>query len=113
YRMAELRQVNPDLMRPAGFELRLHQISRPPPLQHPEMRDRPASSLHHGHPLAITGMPPDRRVDRFLLTREVAPGGSQIPAYDTPATEILGQPPVGQVVLGDDEQAGGIAVQAV
>ena len=58
-------------------------------------------------------MEPDRPFDVVAVALGDARDQGEVLLLDRALLELLGELPVGEVVLGDDQQAGGVAVEAV
>ncbi len=113
HRVANVQQVNPDLVRAAGLQLGAQKVGCPPPLQALEVGDGTATALDHRHALAVGRMPRKGGVHRESLLRQVAPRDGQVAAADTTLAQRVRQPSVSLVVLGDQQQPRRILVQAV
>ena len=61
--MAERREVDPDLVRPAGVEVTAQKRMGSPPLDDRVARAGEAPALDDGHPLALLGMPANRALE--------------------------------------------------
>ena len=67
----------------------------------------------HRHPLAVAGVPGQRSLDHQRAVVEVAPGQRGVrPAYPARG-ERRAEPPVGEIGLGHDHEARGVAVEPV
>ncbi len=123
-RMADMREMHADLMRPAGFEHEPQQRNvaagrSPGKVEHFIMRlslaADDASRYRDFH--AVGAASPEPRIDGPFRPRKLAPDERQIaamqPAVAAVAFELLRQALVRGVGLGDHEQARRILVQAM
>jgi hypothetical protein len=61
--LAEVLQVDANLVGAAGFGMALHEGFSLAGIEHAIVRERLATALHDGHFLAVDGMPSDGRLD--------------------------------------------------
>src|SRR5690349_3048095 len=114
-RMADRRHVDPDLVRPACFQAAFDQCRILEKGQPPPMSDGPLalSFADDRDLLAVLARPGKAGVDRPLrLARNVA-DDRQIATVDRMLRELLRQPFMRTVVLGNDQQARRVLVDAM
>src|SRR5437867_69333 len=109
--MTDMRQVHADLMGAPGAEREPQQVGLREARHHRRVRHRVAAAGEHRHPLAILGMPRDRRLDVDGAVREVAPGEGSVDALDFALLDQAGEAPVRAVGLRDEQQSRGVAVE--
>lgn len=113
-RMAEVREVHPDLVRAAGFESRLHECHVGEPAQDAIRRARLAPApLAHAHARSIALPPPDRDVDPPRVAPHDAVHQRQVPLPDDPVLELPAERSVRRLALGDHHDPGRLPIQAV
>ena len=108
--MADVLQVDTDLVRAASLELRVQQVRRGPAFQPTEMGYGSAPLFHHGHPFPLGSVAADGRVDGQRVRIEMSPGERLILAPNLAPLQLLGEVPVRVVGLGDEEEPGGVAI---
>lgn len=122
-RMAEMGEVDTDLVGPSGLELAGQQggdrlaVFPGEGFQHLPMGHGFAAALADGHFLAIMRMPVDRLIDGAAGPVRHAPDKGHVAAPHLAGAamvgELGGERLVGAVVFRDDHQAGGVLVQPV
>jgi hypothetical protein len=122
-RVAEMSEVNPDLMGPAGLEPAGHKrrdrlaVVTAENFPHFIMGDRLTAARAHGHLFARVGMTVDRRIDGAARPVRRAPDKGEIAALHRPGPAVVGklrcERLMGAVVLGRDHQPRSVLVQAV
>src|SRR5579875_1650579 len=114
YRIADSSQVDANLMRAPRFELYQQQRMPGEALQHAEAGARLASrSRGNVHLLAMPWITTNGGIYASAIKRHNAINERQIALYYRVALHLLDQSCAGAGVSGNDEQAGGILVQAV
>src|ERR1700722_3985236 len=118
-RMAYMREMNPNLMRAAGFQSAGYQGRRAQQFLDAPMRDggTAARRFHDRHFLPLTRMAAERRVDPAGARVERAPGNREIFANQRPGAAMVGEqrgePLMRGVGLCDDDQPGSVLVEAM
>ena len=115
HRVAEVGQVDPDLVGPAGLQARLQISEVGEALEDPPPRHRPPSPAHgpNGHPGAVVRVSPDRLIHDALGAGDAAVDHRVIDAPHGPGEELRGERFVGGGRLGDDQESGRVLVQTV
>ena len=115
-RMADVREVDADLVGAAGLRLAPDQREAAEPLDDLVERHRGLAAVLRRadrHLLADGRVEADRPLDVVAVALRDAVDQRQVFLVDLALLELQRQPAVGQVVLDDDQQAGGVAVEAV
>src|SRR5712692_335221 len=112
-RVSDVREMHADLVGAPGAERHAQQIGLREARGHPHVRDRVAPPRQHRHALAIRGMTRDWRLDVHGALRKVAPGERRVHALDLAPFDHAGEAAVRKVGLRDEQQARGVAVEAV
>src|SRR5262245_27494647 len=111
HRVTEIRELDADLVAAAGPEPQLHQGRVPPPLSHPVVRHRlPALRGGADAEGAVLG---DAALRHALVGRDAALDAGDVHALHAPRLELRLQLALRARRLRDDEEAGGLAVEAV
>ena len=111
--MADRLHVHADLMGPAGFEHALHVGRVGEPFEHLEARHGRFSLGRDRHLLAVADVAADRRVDRAEVVLDHAFDDRDVLALRLLVLELGGKGVVGEVVLRDHQEPGGVLVDAV
>ncbi len=121
--MAEMGEVDADLVSAAGLELAGEQggdrfgIAAVEGLDHFPVGDRITAALTHRHFLTAIRVPVDRLVDGAGFSARRSPGERHVAAPHFAGAAMVGelrrQRLVGAVVLGHHHQAGGVLVEPV
>ena len=114
-RMADRRHVDPYLVRAPGLQPAFYQRGVAPVLELLPMGDGALASpiLHDCDFLAVAARAGEGRVYCTFHSRRHAGHGGKIAAVDRVRLELLGQPFVGDVGLGDNQEAGRVLVDPV
>ena len=115
-RVADVGQVDADLVGPARLRLAAHQGEAPEPLDHLVEGHRLLAAVLGAadrHLLAVGRVEADRPLDVVAVALGDARHQRQVFLVDRPLLELGGELAVGQVVLGDEQQARGVAVEPV
>ena len=115
-RVADVREVDADLVRAAGLRLAPDQREIAEPFDDLVERHRGLAAVlggADGHLLADRRMEPDRPLDVIAVALRGPVDQRQVLLVDLPQLELETQPAMGQLVLDDDEQAGRVAVEPV
>lgn len=83
---------------------------------HLEFSDRfspPAGNGQNGHALAVAGMASDGNVDDAALRFQAAMHEGKVSFFDAAGFELRLQMPVRSIILGNQNDAGGVFIQAV
>ena len=114
HRMAQVGEVDADLVRPPGAELGLDQRHESQPLERTECGDRssPAASWCEGRPPRSRTGPADGAV-HALLARKRPPHECHVPSPDAVSAELPLKVLGGGVGEREHENARGLAVEAV
>ena len=112
--MPDRLEVRADLVRAPRLEAHAQQRRRRQRLLELEVRARRARRVGvDRHARARAAVAPERRVDRAAARGRAALDERQVLAHDLARRERRLQAPVRLLALGDDEQARGVAVEAV
>ena len=111
--MAEVFQVDADLVRPASFRLALHEGFAVAGFQHAIVRERLASPLHNRHFLPVDGMATDGGFDFSVRHAGDSIDEGEISFFNTSRSELLGQGAVDLFRFGHHQTARGLLVEAV
>jgi hypothetical protein len=112
-RVAQMSQMDPDLMGSTGMQLEPKELGNIKPGHERGIRPgSPTGGANH-HPLAVLLVPGDGCLDADLAGVQVSPGQACIGATDSPRRDGGPQTAVGQISLGHDHEARGITVQAM
>ena len=112
--VAQVGQVDPDLVGPAGLQAALQMGVAGEALQHRPVGDGPlARHVVHRHALPVGLVPGDGQVHGACVLLEAPHRHRLILPVEGVVLELVGQGQVGRVVLGGDEQAAGVPVDAV
>ena len=106
-------EVDADLVGATGDEVQLQQRPRGEPLPDAVAGDGAPSVGDHRHPLAVLRVAPDRRLDPADRRRHRALDQREVGLADAAGLELGHHRCLRGVVAGDDQQARGVAVQAV
>ena len=111
--MVDGRQVDADLVGPPGDEVQLQERPQREALADAVSGGRRAPVRHDGHPRAVVRVAADGRLDPPHGRRRCAGHEGQVGLLDPAGLELGHQGGLGAIVLGDHQQAAGVAVQAV
>jgi hypothetical protein len=111
--MTDRREMDPDLVCPAGDEVELEQRPAIEAFPHPIAGRRRTTRGHDRHPRPMARVPPDRRFDPSHCCRHGAMDEGEIRLLDTPRLELGHDRGLGDVRLRHDEQPARIAIEAV
>src|SRR6476620_17151 len=106
-------QVNPDLMRAAGFDPDIDEARDLRRLAHSHKTLRILAALDHGHSLALGWIAADRRIDREFLLLGDAPDDRLVLLDHGSLGPLLKESEPPCVGAADDDQPGRIAVEPV
>ena len=113
-RVAAVGHVDADLVRPARFQLTLDKRIAGKALQHAPVRHGAAAVfLRDGHFLAVGRVAADRRIDGAGIVLDIAADDTHIRPGQTVILQLRGKRGVREVVLGCDDEAGCVFVDAV
>lgn len=112
-RVANVGEVNANLMRPAGTQRDPQQGVTGRQLQAAEFGDRRASVGDDRHPLPVLGIPADRRFDSCLGIWQLADRNRPVLATHASSLKLVCQIAMTLVVARDHHHAGGIPVESV
>src|SRR6476646_3238911 len=91
-RVADMLQVDPDLVGPAGVKLEPEQVGDAEPARDERVGSSRPSRRVHGHPFAIAGMARQRGLDHGRAGIEMAPRERRIGPLDPPRRDGRAQP---------------------
>ena len=114
--MADGGHMDADLVGPAGFQAAFHDGDEAVALEHFPMGDGPfplVGIVVHAEAEAVVGVAADGAGDGALVLGDVAPDDGGIDAVDGMDEELVGEVRLRLRVLGDDQQAAGVLVDAV
>jgi hypothetical protein len=112
--VANVRQVDANLVRATGFEGETQEAQGTPGFEHLVVRaGGPPSTRHHGHFLALLGMPSDGRIDGALQRWQAPTHERDIAPLQLAGLELRGEMALTAVVLGDQQETGRIFVEPV
>ena len=111
--MADGGHVHANLMGAAGGQARLDERRAAQPLAHEPVGASLAPAGNHGHALAVGGMAADGRVHEALALAEIADDDGHVCPVHRVGLDLLGQAHVRPVVLGHQQQARRVLVDAV
>ena len=109
----DVGQVNANLVSAAGFQRYGQQGVPVEVFGGAVVGTSGASVCDNGHVLAMVRMSGDGGVNGPGVRSDYAHGDGLVLLDDGALFHLLGEPLVGQLTLGDDQQAGGVTVQAV
>ena len=112
-RMADRREMNADLMSPSGMEMRTKKVPRVEPGKAYEVGLGRPTFIDDCHALPVSWITSYRLVDRHAVAGEMTPCHHCVPPDDTPGGYGRAQQTVRAIRLGDDQQPGGLLVEAV
>ena len=112
-RMADRREMNADLVSPSGMEMRTKKVPRVEPGKAYEVGLGRPTLIDDCHALPVSWITGYRLVYRKGVTGEMTPGHHGIAPHDMSGGDGCAQEAVRAVCLGDDDQAGGLLVQAM
>jgi Family of unknown function (DUF6476) len=119
-RVAQMAQMDPNLMGSPSFEAAFNQgrlTGNIKAFHDPVMGYRRSARRTHGHFLAIHRRPAKRRRNHTFATGRLSPHDRLISAFKPAVAPVgskeLAQAFMSRIRLGDNEQAGGILVEAV
>jgi hypothetical protein len=113
-RMADVGQVDADLVGPTGLRLTANQGVAVEAFEHLVERHGFLASVldrSDGHFLAVDWVHPERLLDEVAVSGRHPVNQGEIFLADRPLLELFGQELVSLVVLGDDQEARGVAVE--
>ena len=115
HRAADKSQVQADLVRAPGHRMHLQQRVFGKGLQRAVLADRLAASARRGdrHQLALRVVAPDRRLDAPAGRGRLAIHQCQIKLLGLAQAELVLQPAVGLLILGQQDQARSLLIQPV
>jgi len=112
--MADVRQVDPNLVRATGFKGEMHEAQGAPGFEHLVMcASGTTVALDHGHFLPLLGMTPDRRIDAALQRWQAPTHERDVAPLQLTGLELCGEMAMTAVVLGDQQKTGGVFVKPV
>jgi hypothetical protein len=112
--VADVRQVDPNLVRATGVEGETHEAQGAPGFEHLVMRaGGTAVALDHGHFLPLLGMAPKGRSDAALQRWQAPTHERHITPLQLAGLELRGEMAMTAVVLGDQQETGGVFVEPV
>lgn len=111
--MTDGSEMNPDLMSSAGLEFGAQKIRGSKSLEAAEMRYGTLPIFNHRHHPAIRRVSGDWTVDAKLVLCNAAPREREVTPPDLSLAQRVGEPTMGFIVLGDDEESGCILIQAM
>jgi hypothetical protein len=112
-RMADRREMNADLVSPSGMEMRTKKVPRVEPGKAYEVGLGRPTLIDDCHALPVSWITSDRLLDREGVRGEVPPCHDGVPASDPAGGQSRAQEAVCPVRLGDDQQPGGLLIQAM
>ena len=112
-RVTERGEMHADLVRAPGDQVQLQERPRGEALPDAIARDRGSPVGHHGHPLAVLRVAPDRRLDPPDGRGHRALDQRQVGLPHAPRLELGHDPRLGGVVAGHDQEPGRVPVQPV
>src|SRR6266436_5840321 len=113
YRVPHVGEMHANLVGAPGAECHAQQLGLREPRGHAHMCDRVAAPRQYGHAFAIRGMACDRRLDVHRALRKMAPCERGVHALDLAPLDHAGEAAVRKVGFRDQQQARGVAVEAV
>src|SRR5450756_1472240 len=111
--MAQGRQVDPDLVGPAGDEVHFQEGPSTEALANPVPGDGWPSVGDHGHPGPLPRIAPDRRLDPAGGRLYAALDQREVRLLYAARLELRHEAGLGRVRLGNHDQPGRVAVQAM
>jgi hypothetical protein len=111
--MAEVGEVDADLVGAAGFDADAQEGCQRPGGEDFVVRDGGPAFFRDGHFLAVDGMAADRELHGAGRLLRRAPDEGEVFLADGVGGKLRDERGVGLLVLGDDEDAGGVLVEAV
>jgi hypothetical protein len=112
--VADVRQVHPNLVRATGFKGETHEAQGAPGFEHLVMRAGGTTvALDHGHFLPLLGMAPNGRIDSALQRWQAPTHERRITPPQLAGLELRGEMAMTAVVLGDQQETGGVFVEPV
>jgi hypothetical protein len=111
--MANVLQVNSDLVGAAGVQFQPEQVHDVKPGDYRGISSGGTASGGDDHAFAIVRMACDRRVNDERTAVQVTPSQSGIGAVNSAASDRRTQTAVGQIGFGHDHKAGRVAVEPV
>ena len=113
-RVPDVQQVDADLVRAPGVQARAQEVRRSPLLHTLELRSRRSTAgVHNRHAFAVSRIATNGSVYRQRVARQVPPARGKVFPPNCTAPKLVRERAVRQVVLGNEHQAGGVAIQAV
>lgn len=114
--MFNILEMNPDLVRTAGFQLAIHQGHITKPIQHSVMGDGMASLASirvNREYLPVARTAADMTGNRPFIGPEISPYQRQVMAVDGMVEKLGSKPGLGKLILGGDHDAAGILIDPV
>src|SRR4029079_17763371 len=107
------REMNADLMCPAGVQLRSQEIPRFETGEPEEVRLRQPSATDDCHTLSVSRVARDRAIDRNSVLREMAADHHCVASMHASRGESCPQNPERTIGLRDDEESRRVLVEAM
>lgn len=112
-RVAEVFQVNADLVCAAGLGLALHEGLALSCFKNAVTGEGIATSFDDGHFLSMDGMASDRRLDGAVRHAGRSIDKGEVGFFHAAGGELVGEQSMGGFGFGDDEATGGFLVEAM
>ncbi len=113
-RMAQMDQMDAQLMRPPGLRKELEQSGILKSFHHPITSPRlSAGAVADSHLLALDRMPTDRGINRPFIVPQRSLDHRDIGSANLTRSKLAAQIPVSGILFGDDENSRGIFVQSM
>ncbi len=113
HRMAERCEMDANLMRSPRVQVRAQEVAAAKSRKPDEISPRGLPGIDDRHTLSVSRMSCDWLIHCQGIGIEVAPGHCRVLARDSARGDRGAQPPMSDVALGDDKEAGCLLIQPV